>query len=82
MDKETGQEYHVWLSRKDVINLTYDEIVDKLIEEAIKDDYEPYDMNWRDRPNIYFRGKYKYNDEDGKLLIDDGFMMFVKKVRK
>ena len=81
MDKETGQEIHIWRNRKEENNSSYDQLTDSMVHEAKENGYEPYDLNWKGRPNIYLRGKYEYNDNERGRLIEDGFMMFVKKIR-
>jgi hypothetical protein len=84
MKKETGNELHVWKSRKDCSGMNYEEIMKAMTLEAQSEGFRPCDLNWKNIPNIYFRGKYvaeKPNcSESDFVLFDDGFIMFVEKI--
>ena len=85
MNKETGQELHIWKDRAECVDLNCDQIMASLLENAVREGYEPCDLNWRGRPNIYLRGMYEGDvGTDISLFpwVKDGFIMFVRKIEK
>lgn len=75
MDNETGQEEHIGIDKDECNKLNYDQISEILIEKK----FDPCDLNYNKRPNIYLRGKYRINKDGTKTLIKDRFIMFVTK---
>jgi hypothetical protein len=69
----------VWCTPQDLDMLGYERMLRGMLTEAKTEGYEPFDLNWADKPNVYLRGLY---DADSGRYLGYGFAMFVRPVAK
>ncbi len=80
MDFDDLKQPMVWRDRNLCEHMTQPQIIETLTREAAAEGYEPCDLNYAGKPNIYLRAQFMLDRAGFKVWQKDGFVMFVRKM--
>lgn len=79
MSFNDGTQPMIWRDRDACEGKTQPEIIAEMTAEALEEGYEPSDLNYAGKANLYLRGQFNLDQTTGeKTHLKDGFVMFVQ----